>query len=151
MYGSPYTIDLNLFVPSTLLKCLYSKVSNYFTKAIAKKILVCDIWTLQYIPLPENSIVTPLLTHGSMQPPSITIISSKDKDDMELVKQLRSDPPSLTMFAGMMRMRAKVLTVQDANEKILRDEEQRIHLQKATAKEPSVRNEVTELRAFMLE
>ena len=78
-------------------------------------------------------------------------ISSEDEDDMELAKRLRSDPPSPTAFAGMVRVKPEVLTVQEANEKRLREEEQRIRLQKAAAEEPSVRNEVAELRALLLD
>ena len=78
-------------------------------------------------------------------------ISSEDDDDMELAKRLRSDPPSPTAFAGMVRVKPEVLTVEEANAKMLRDEEQRVRLQKAAAEEPSVRNEVAELRALLLE
>jgi hypothetical protein len=75
----------------------------------------------------------------------------EDEDDMELAKRLKSDPPSPGAFAGMVRVKPEVLTVQKANEKMLREEEQRIRLQRAAAKEPSVRNEVEELRAMLLE
>ena len=78
-------------------------------------------------------------------------ISSEDDDDIELAKRLRSDPPSPTAFAGMVRVKPEVLTVEEANEKMRRDEEQRVRLQKAAAEEPSVRNEVAELRALLLE
>ena len=78
-------------------------------------------------------------------------ISSEDEDDMELAKRLRSDPPSPGAFAGMVKVKPEVLTVEEANEKRLRDEEQRVRLQKAAAEEPSVRNEVAELRALLLE
>ena len=78
-------------------------------------------------------------------------ISSEDEDDMELAKRLRSDPPSPTAFAGMVRVKPEVLTVEEANAKMLRDEEQRVRLEKAAAEEPSVRNEVAELRALLLE
>ena len=77
-------------------------------------------------------------------------ISSEDEDDMEFAKRLRSDPPSPTAFAGMVRVKPEVLTVEEANEKRLREEEHRIRLQKAAAEEPSVRNEVAELRALLL-
>ena len=78
-------------------------------------------------------------------------ISSEDEDDIELAKRLRSDPPSPTAFAGMVRVKPEVLTVEEANEKMRRDEEQRVRLQKAAAEEPSMRNEVAELRALLLE
>src|SRR5450631_2225946 len=58
-------------------------------------------------------------------------ISSEDEDDIELAKRLRSDPPSPTAFAGMVRVKPEVLTVEEANEKMRRDEEQRIRLQSA--------------------
>lgn len=67
---------------------------------------------------------------------------------MELAKWLRSDPPSLTMFVGMVRVKPKVLTVQEANEKMMRVEEQRVRLQKVASEEPSMRNEVAELRVM---
>ena len=78
-------------------------------------------------------------------------ISSEDEDNMELAKRLRSDPPSPTAFAGIVRVKPEVLTVEEANEKMRRDEEQRLRLQKAAAEESSVRNEVAELRALLLE
>ena len=77
--------------------------------------------------------------------------SSEDEDDMDLGKQLRSDPPSLTLFAGMVRVKPEVLTVEEANKKMRRDKEQRVRLQKVVAEEPSVRNEVVELRALLLQ
>lgn len=78
-------------------------------------------------------------------------ISSEDEDDRELAKRLRSDPPSPGAFAGMVMVKPEVLTVEEANEKRLREEEQRLRLEKATAEEPSVRNEVAELRALLME
>ena len=78
-------------------------------------------------------------------------ISSEDDDHMELAKRLRSDPPSPTTFARMVRVKPEVLTVEEANAKMLKEEEQRVRLQKAAAEEPSVRNEVAELRALLLE
>ena len=78
-------------------------------------------------------------------------ISSEDEDDMELAKRLRSDPASPGAFAGNVRVKPEVLTVEEANAKMLRDEEQRVRLQRAAAEEPSVRNEVAELRALLLE
>ena len=78
-------------------------------------------------------------------------ISSEDKDDMEPAKRLRSDPPSPTMFAGMVRVKPEVLTVHEANKKMLRDKEQRVRLQKVVVEEPLVRNKVVELRALLLE
>jgi hypothetical protein len=78
-------------------------------------------------------------------------ISSEDEDDMELAKRLRSDPPSPTAFAGMVRVKPEVLTVEEANAQRLREEEQRVRLERAAAEEPSVRNEVAELRALLLE
>ena len=78
-------------------------------------------------------------------------ISSEDEDDLELAKRLRSDPPSPTAFAGILRVKPEVLTVEEANAQRLREEEQRVRLQRAAAEEPSVRNEVAELRALLLE
>lgn len=71
-------------------------------------------------------------------------ISSEDEDDMELAKRLRSDPPSPTMFAGMVKVKPEVLTVEEANERMLLDKEQRVRMMKAATKEPSVCNEVAE-------
>ena len=78
-------------------------------------------------------------------------ISSEDEDDIELAKRLRSNPPSPIAFAGMVRVKPEVLTVKEANEKMWRDKEQRVHLQKAAVNEPSVQNEVAELSSLMLE
>ena len=63
---------------------------------------------------------------------------------MELAKLLTSDHPSPTTFVGMVRVKPEVLNVQEANEKVQRDKEQRICLQKAAAEEPSLQNEVAE-------
>jgi hypothetical protein len=68
-------------------------------------------------------------------------MSSKDKDDMELAKWLKSDPPSPTSFARMVRVKPEVRTVQEANKLMMRDEEQRVRLQKAATQEPLVENE----------
>lgn len=78
-------------------------------------------------------------------------ISSEDEDDMEFAKRLRSDPPSPTAFAGSLRVKPEVLTVEEANAQRLREEEQRVRLARAAAEEPSMRNEVAELRALLLE
>ena len=78
-------------------------------------------------------------------------ISFEDEDDMELAKRLRSNPPSPTAFAEMVRVKPEVLTVGEANAKMLWDEEQRVRLEKAAAEKPSVRNKVAELRALLLE
>ena len=48
-------------------------------------------------------------------------ISSKDEDDIELAKQLRSDPPSPSAFAGTVRVKPEVLIVEEANENGLRE------------------------------
>lgn len=42
-------------------------------------------------------------------------ISSKDEDDMELEKRLRSGPPSHGVFASMVTVIPDVLTVEEAN------------------------------------
>lgn len=54
-------------------------------------------------------------------------IFNKDTVNMELPNQLRSDPPSPTMFIGMVKVKREVLIVHVANEKMLRDEEQHAH------------------------
>ena len=77
-------------------------------------------------------------------------ISSKDEDDIELAKQLRSDPPSPSAFAGTVRVKPEVLIVEEANENGLREEEQRLRLKKATTEEPSIWNEVVALRALLM-
>lgn len=58
-------------------------------------------------------------------------IRCKDEDDMKLTKRLRSDSPSPTMFANMVRVTPEVLIVQEANEKMLTDEKHCVRLQKA--------------------
>ena len=55
-----------------------------------------------------------------------------------------------TAFANMVRVKPKVFTVEEANKKMLRDEEQLIHLQKVATEEPSVWNKVVELKALLL-
>lgn len=53
-------------------------------------------------------------------------INNKDKDDMKLAKLVSSHPSSPTTFAGMVMVKLEVLTLEGANEKKLRDEEQRL-------------------------
>ena len=75
-------------------------------------------------------------------------INSEDEDDIELANRLTSDAPSA--FAGMVRVKPEVLTVEEANERIRREEEQRVRLERAAAEEPAMRNEVAELNALLL-
>ena len=63
-------------------------------------------------------------------------ISSEDEDDRELAKRLRSDPPSPGAFAGMVMVKPEVLTVEEANEKRLREEEQCLRLERPLLKNP---------------
>lgn len=78
-------------------------------------------------------------------------ISSKDKDNIELAKRLTSDAPSPTAFTCMVRIKPEVLMVEEANEKMRKDKEQRVRLERVTAEHPFVRNEVVELRVLLLE
>lgn len=52
------------------------------------------------------------------------VISSEDEVDMDLAKRPRSDPPSPTIFSRMVRVKPKVLTLQEANEKRIKEEEE---------------------------
>lgn len=52
-------------------------------------------------------------------------ISSEDEDNMELAKQLRSDPLCPQRHG---EGETKILIVQEANKKMLRDEEHCVHL-----------------------
>lgn len=78
-------------------------------------------------------------------------IISEDEGDVEFTKHLRSNPPSPVAFASMVKVKLEVLTLEEANEKHLRDKEKLLCLQKATAEEPHVCNEFVELRALLLE
>ena len=78
-------------------------------------------------------------------------ISFTDKDGVELGKRLREEPTNPRIIASNINVKHKFLTVEEANEKMRREEEQRVCLAKAAAKKPSVRNKVAELRALMLE
>lgn len=60
-------------------------------------------------------------------------ISNEDKDDYEIAKRLRLDPLSPSTFAGMVRVKPKVLAVEEANEPILKDEKQRIRWENVNA------------------
>ena len=66
--------------------------------------------------------------YGDYAVEDMICISNEDEDDMELAKRLRLDPPPPTTFAGMVRVKPKVLTVEEANEKMQRDKEQCIRL-----------------------
>lgn len=50
-------------------------------------------------------------------------ISNQVEDDMELAKCLKSDLPSPIAFVIMVRVKFVVLTVREANKKMLRDQE----------------------------
>lgn len=78
-------------------------------------------------------------------------ISSKDKDDVELTKRLRSDPPSPMAFASMVKVKPKVLTLEEAIEKRLRGKEQWFRLQKAIAGKFLMQSEVAKLTTLLLE
>ena len=78
-------------------------------------------------------------------------ISSEDEDDFELGKRLREEPTSSRVISSNISLKPEVLTVEEANARMLRDEEQRSRLQKVVVEEPSVRNKVAELRALLLE
>jgi hypothetical protein len=77
-------------------------------------------------------------------------ISSEDDDDREMAKRLRSDPPSPTAFAGLIRVKPEVLTVEEANERRIREEEHRVRMERAAAEEHSVKEEVAQLKALLL-
>ena len=66
---------------------------------------------------------------------------------MELAKRLRSYPPSRTTFVSLVRVKSKVLIVEEANKQRLKKEKQNVCLHKATS---IVQNEVVELRALLL-
>jgi len=78
-------------------------------------------------------------------------ISSEDEDDFELGKRLREEPTSPRVIASNIPVKPETLTVEEANERSRREEEQRLRLQKVAAEEPSMRNEVAELRALLME
>ena len=78
-------------------------------------------------------------------------ISSEDEDDFELGKRLREEPTGPGGFASNIPVKPEVLTVEEANEKMRQEEEQRVRLAKAAAEAPSMRDEVAELRALLLE
>ena len=78
-------------------------------------------------------------------------ISFEDEDDLEFGKMLRSGFASPTTFVGNGRVKLEVLPMEEANAKMLGDEEQRVRLQQAAGKEPSVPNKIVELKELILE
>lgn len=57
-------------------------------------------------------------------------ISSKEVDDMELIKKLRSHLPSPPAFLGMVTVKREVLVAEEANKARMREEDHHLHLQK---------------------
>ena len=78
-------------------------------------------------------------------------ISSEDEDDFELGKRLVEEASSSAPVAGPASVKPEALTVAEANERMKREEERRVRQARAADEEPSVRNEVAELRAMLLE
>ena len=78
-------------------------------------------------------------------------ISSEDDDDVELGKRLREEPATPGVIASNIPVKPETMTVDEANERSRREEEQRLRLERAAAEVPSVRDEVAELRAMLLE
>ena len=88
--------------------------------------------------------------YSDYAPEETIAISSKDEDDREMAKRLRSDPPSPTAFAGLIRVKPETLTVEEANERRQREEEHRRRMERASAEETSVKEEVAQLKALLL-
>ena len=88
--------------------------------------------------------------YSDYAPEETIAISSEDEDDREMAKRLRSDPPSPTAFAGLIRVKPEVLTVEEANERRAREEEHRLRMERAAASEHSVKEEVAQLKALLL-
>ena len=78
-------------------------------------------------------------------------ISSEDEDDFELGKRLVEEASSSAPVAGNASVKPEALTVAEANERLRREEEERVRQARAAGEGPSVRDEVAELRALILE
>ena len=88
--------------------------------------------------------------YSDYAPDETIAISSEDDDDRDMAKRLRSDPPSPTAFAGLIRVKPEILTVEEANERRIREEEHRRRMERASAEESSVKEEVAQLKALLL-
>ena len=80
-------------------------------------------------------------------------ISSEDEDDFELGKRLREEPTSPRVIASNINPKPEALTVEEANrrnERRILEEEHRAQMARAAAEEPSVRDEVAQLKALVL-
>ncbi len=80
-------------------------------------------------------------------------ISSEDEDDFELGKRLREEPTGPRVIPSNINPKPEALTVEEANrrhEMRMREEEHRAQLARAAADEPSVRDEVAQLKALVL-
>jgi hypothetical protein len=64
------------------------------------------------------------------------VVSYKDEDNMEQWRDWGMRLPSPTTFVGMVGMKPKMLTVEEANEQKPKEEEKHIHLQNTMAKQP---------------
>lgn len=77
-------------------------------------------------------------------------ISNKDDDNRMIAKRLKSDPPSPTSFVGLIRVKPKVLIVEEVNEHKAMKEEYRVRMDKGSTEESSVKEEVDQLKVLLL-
>lgn len=59
-----------------------------------------------------------------------------------MAKRLRFDPLSPTAFTGLIRVNPEVLMVEETNKCGAKEEEDRLHMDKASAEENSVKKKV---------
>lgn len=63
---------------------------------------------------------------------------------------IRSNPPSSTVFGGLICVKPEVLIVRKANECKTKEEEHHLHIGRASAKESSMKEQATQLNALLL-
>lgn len=78
-------------------------------------------------------------------------ISSEDEDDYELGKALVRAPDSPSAVARNIRPKPETLTVDERNARAAREEEHRLRMERDAGAGPSVRDEVAELKALLLQ
>lgn len=75
-------------------------------------------------------------------------ISSKDNDDCDMAKRLRSNALSPMAFTGLIRVKLEVLIVVEANEPRAREGEHRLQMEMAFPEESSIKKEVAQLKSL---
>lgn len=89
--------------------------------------------------------------YNNYAPEETMVNSNEDKDDWEMANKLRWDPFPPSTFEGMMRVKPEVLAVEEAKKCMLKEEEHCICREKSNVEEPLVKEEIVQLKVFLLD